>query len=44
MNVVEFSSGRRTNMVPDYAIAIVETDKSKRKLTEAFEQFLKNIH
>ncbi|MED3834672.1 dipeptidase PepV [Peribacillus frigoritolerans] len=27
VNVIEFSSGRRTNMVPDFATAIVETDK-----------------
>ena len=39
VNVVEFSSGRRMNMVPDYAVAKVETEKAA-ELTEAYELFL----
>ena len=39
VNVVEFSSGRRMNMVPDYAVAKVETEKAT-ELTEAYEVFL----
>lgn len=39
VNVVEFSSGRRMNMVPDYAVAEVETEQTT-KLTEAFELFI----
>lgn len=39
VNVVEFSSGRRMNMVPDYAVAKVETEKAA-EVTEAYEQFL----
>ena len=39
VNVVEFSSGRRMNMVPDYAVAKVETEKAT-ELTEAYELFL----
>ena len=39
VNIVEFSSGRRMNMVPDYAVAKVETEKVT-ELTKAFEQFL----
>ena len=39
MNVVDFSSGRRMNMVPDYAVATVETETIS-ELTEAFELFL----
>ncbi len=39
VNVMEFSSGRRMNMVPDYAVAKVETEKAA-ELTEAYEVFL----
>jgi succinyl-diaminopimelate desuccinylase len=39
VNVVDFSSGRRMNMVPDYAIAKVETEKAT-ELVEAYELFL----
>lgn len=39
VNVVEFFSGRRMNMVPDYAVAKVETEKAT-ELTEAYELFL----
>lgn len=39
VNVMEFSSGRRMNMVPDYAMAKVETEKTM-DLTEAYELFL----
>lgn len=39
VNVMEFSSGRRMNMVPDYATATVETEKTI-EMKEAFELFL----
>ncbi|MFB5282391.1 dipeptidase PepV [Peribacillus sp. Hz7] len=39
VNVIEFSSGRRMNMVPDYAIATVETVQTTR-LKQDYELFL----
>ena len=39
VDVVEFSSGRRMNMVPDYAKAQVETQKAA-ELASAYELFL----
>ncbi|AZV44765.1 dipeptidase PepV [Peribacillus asahii] len=39
VNVIEFSSGRRMNMVPDYAIATVETVQTN-ELKQDYELFL----
>lgn len=39
VNVIEFSSGRRMNMVPDYAIATVETVQTT-ELKQDYELFL----
>lgn len=39
LNVVEFSSGRRMNMVPDFAVAKVKTE-NKAELMEAYKFFL----
>jgi len=39
VNVLEFSSGRRMNMVPDYAIATVETAQTA-ELKQDYELFL----
>lgn len=39
VNVVEFSSGRRMNMVPDHALAKVKTEKIT-ELIEAYKLFL----
>ncbi|MFJ8264385.1 dipeptidase PepV [Peribacillus asahii] len=39
VNVIEFSSGRRMNMVPDYAIATVETVQTT-ELKQGYELFL----
>ncbi|WP_245602167.1 dipeptidase PepV [Peribacillus kribbensis] len=39
INVLEFASGRRLNMVPDYAVAKVQTGSFK-EMQRAFETFL----
>lgn len=39
IKVLEFHSGRRTNMVPDYAIALLETEEMD-KVAESFAAFL----